>query len=118
GTPALGGADLIVMLNDTPEARELMKYLATPEAQEIWAAKGGFLSPNKRVSLDVYPDATTKAIAQALVSAEVFRFDASDLMPAAVGAGSFWKGTLDYVAGEDLDTVLKTIEATAVDAYK
>ncbi|MBC7223543.1 MAG: carbohydrate ABC transporter substrate-binding protein, partial [Anaerolineae bacterium] len=118
GTPALGGADLIVMLNDTPEARELMKYLASPEAQEIWAAKGGFLSPNKRVSLDVYPDATTKAIAEALVSAEVFRFDASDLMPAAVGAGSFWKGTLDYVAGEDLDTVLETIEATAVDAYK
>ena len=118
GTPALGGADLIVMLNDTPEARELMKYLASPEAQEIWAAKGGFLSPNKRVSLDVYPDATTKAIAQALVSAEVFRFDASDLMPAAVGAGSFWKGTLDYVGGEDLDTVLKTIEASAVDAYK
>lgn len=118
GTPALGGADLIVMLNDTPEARELMKYLASPEAQEIWAAKGGFLSPNKRVSLDVYPDATTKAIAEALVGAEVFRFDASDLMPAAVGAGSFWKGTLDYVGGEDLDAVLKTIEASAVDAYK
>ena len=118
GTPMLGGADLIVMFNDTPEARQLMQYLATPEAQEIWAAKGGFLSPNKRVSLDVYPDKTTRAMAEALTSAEVFRFDGSDLMPAAVGAGSFWTGMVDYIAGEDLDTVLEAIEASAADAYK
>jgi alpha-glucoside transport system substrate-binding protein len=39
-------------------------------------------------------------------------------MPAAVGAGSFWSGTLDYVSGEDLDGVLEQIEDSAVDAYK
>ncbi|GAI80737.1 unnamed protein product, partial [marine sediment metagenome] len=100
----MGGADLIVMLNDTPEARELMKYLASPKPQEIWAGLGGFLTPNKGVSIDVYPDELTKKMADMVVKAEVFRFDASDLMPAAVGAGSFWTGTLDYVAGEDLDT--------------
>jgi len=118
GVPALGGADLIVMFNDTPQARALMEYLASPEPQEIWAARGGFLSPNKRVSLDVYPTATDRAMAEALTGAEVFRFDGSDLMPAAVGSGSFWTGTLDYVGGVDLDSVLATIEATAVDAYK
>ncbi len=117
GVPALGAADIIVMFNDTPEARALMEYLVTPEAQEIWAAKGGFLSPNKRVSLDVYPDDLTRKIAAALAGAEVFRFDASDLMPAAVGAGTFWTGTLDYIGGTDLDTVLEAIEASAVDAY-
>jgi len=118
GVPALGGADLIVMFNNTPQARALMEYLASPEPQEIWAARGGFLSPNKRVSLDVYPTATDRAMAEALTGAEVFRFDGSDLMPAAVGSGSFWTGTLDYVGGVDLDSVLATIEATAVDAYK
>ncbi len=118
GVPALGGADLVVMFNDTPQARALMEYLASPEPQEIWAAQGGFLSPNKRVSLDVYPTATDRAMAEALTSAEVFRFDGSDLMPAAVGSGSFWTGTLDYVGGQDLDAVLATIEASAVDAYK
>jgi len=107
GVPALGAADLIVMFNDTPQARALMEYLATPEPQEIWAALGG-ISPNKRVGLDAYPDATTRSMAQALTSAEVFRFDASDLMPAAVGAGTFWSGTLDYVGGQDLDSVLAT----------
>jgi len=39
-------------------------------------------------------------------------------MPAAVGSGSFWSGILDYVGGEDLDSVLERIEETAVDAYK
>lgn len=117
GTPALGAADVIVMLNDTPDARALMQYLVTGEAQEIWAGLGGFLSPSKSVDLDVYPDDMTRKIAEALVGAEVFRFDASDLMPAAVGAGSFWTGTLDYVGGEDVDSVLETIEASAVDAY-
>lgn len=118
GIPVLGGADLIVMFNDTPEARELMKYLATPPPQESWAAKGGFISPNKSVSLDAYPDELTKKMAEMVVQAEVFRFDASDLMPAAVGAGSFWSGTLDYIGGEALDTVLEEIEASAIDAYK
>jgi alpha-glucoside transport system substrate-binding protein len=117
GTPVLGGADLIVMFNDTPQARALMEYLAGPEPQEIWAAKGGFISPNKRVSLDAYPDELTKKMAKMVVEAEIFRFDASDLMPAAVGAGSFWTGTLDYVGGKDLDSVLEEIEASAVDAY-
>lgn len=119
GIPVLGGADLIVVFNNTPEVQELVKYLATPQPQEIWAAKGGgFISPNKAVSLDAYPDELTRKMAEMVVSAEVLRFDGSDLMPAAVGAGSFWSGTLDYVGGTDLDTVLKAIEASAVDAYK
>jgi alpha-glucoside transport system substrate-binding protein len=29
-----------------------------------------------------------------------FRFDASDLMPGAVGAGSFWKGMVDWIGGK------------------
>lgn len=117
GTPVLGGADLIVMFNDTPQARALMEYLAGPKPQEVWAAKGGFISPNKRVSLDAYPDELTRKMAKMVVEAEIFRFDASDLMPAAVGAGSFWTGTLDYVGGKDLDAILQEIEASAVDAY-
>ncbi|HEC34728.1 MAG TPA: carbohydrate ABC transporter substrate-binding protein, partial [Chloroflexi bacterium] len=80
------------MFNDTPEARQLLEYLASPEPQEIWAAAGGFISPHKGVSMDAYPDDLTRKMAEMVVSAEVFRFDASDLMPAAVGAGSFWTG--------------------------
>jgi alpha-glucoside transport system substrate-binding protein len=41
------------------------------------------------------------------------RFDGSDLMPGAVGAGSFWKSMTDFVSGSiDLDTALSEIDAS------
>ncbi|MBE0477662.1 carbohydrate ABC transporter substrate-binding protein [Candidatus Aerophobetes bacterium] len=118
GTPALGAADMFAMFNDTPEARALMRYLVTAGAQEIWVAQLGKLSANRRVNPNAYPDDLTRKAADILSTAPTFRFDASDLMPAAVGSGSFWTGILDYVGGEDLDSVLRRIEATAVEAYK
>ncbi|MBA7645414.1 hypothetical protein ES703_53170 [subsurface metagenome] len=118
GTPALGAADLFGMFNDTPEARALMRYLITPGAQEIWVVELGKLSANRRLNPNAYPDELTRKAAEILVGAKTFRFDGSDLMPAAVGSGTFWSGILDYVGGEDLNTVLEAIEASAVDAYK
>jgi len=118
GIPALGAADMFAMFNDTPEARALMRYLATAGAQEIWVAQLGKLSANRRVNPNAYPDDLTRKAARILASAETFRFDGSDLMPAAVGSGSFWSGVLDYVGGEELDSVLERIEEVAVEAYK
>ncbi|MBC7228410.1 MAG: carbohydrate ABC transporter substrate-binding protein [Thermoflexales bacterium] len=118
GVPALIAGDVIVMFNDTPEVRQFVQYLAGPEPQQIWASKGGFISANKKVSLDAYPDDLTRNMAKAIVEAKVARFDGSDLMPAAVGAGSFWTGVMDYVGGKDLDAVLQAIEGSAQDAYK
>ena len=42
---------------DTPAAQALVEYLATPEAAQIWAERGGFSSPNKKLDPSVYPDA-------------------------------------------------------------
>jgi len=117
GTPALGAADMFGVFNDTPEAQALMRYLVTAGAQEIWVAELGKLSANKRVNPSAYPDDLTRKAAEILASAKTFRFDGSDLMPAAVGSGSFWSGILDYVGGEDLDSVLERIEETAAEAY-
>lgn len=88
GSPpsVMGGGDVVVRLTDNPAGVELVKYLASPEAAQIWAAKGGFASANKKVDLSVYPDPVAKASAQALVNAQVFRFDMSDQAPAAFGS--------------------------------
>jgi len=118
GTPALGAADMFAVFNNTPEAQAFMRYLATAGAQEIWVVQLGKLSANRRVNPSAYPDELTRKAAEILASAQTFRFDGSDLMPAAVGSGSFWSGILDYIGGEDLDSVLERIEETAVDAYK
>ena len=118
GTPALGAADMLAMFNDTPEARAFMEYIASAEAQEIWVGELGKLAPNQNVDPSVYPDDITRKAADFLGEASVFRFDGSDLMPAAVGSGSFWTGILDYVSGEPLRNVLMQIEASALDAYR
>lgn len=108
--PILVAGDVFAMFNDTPEARALMEYLATPEPHEIWAKLGGFISPHQQVSLDVYPDQVTKKQAEILADAEVIRFDGSDMMPSSVGTGTFWTGIVDYVGGDDAEKVLTEIE--------
>ena len=118
GTPALGAADMFAMFNDTPEARKFMQYIVSPEAQGIWVGELGKLSANKRIDPAVYPDDLTRKAAKILSEASTFRFDGSDLMPSAVGGGSFWTGILDYVSGILLMNVLMTIETTALDAYR
>ena len=110
GNPVLVAGDVFAMFNDTPEARALMEYLATPEPHEIWAKLGGFISPHQQVSLDVYPDEVARKQAKILADAETVRFDGSDMMPSSVGTGTFWTGIVDYVGGEEVDEVLQDIE--------
>ena len=43
------GADVVVMLSDTPAARSFMTYLASARAQETWIKLGGFTSVNRSV---------------------------------------------------------------------
>lgn len=112
GLPVLVAGDVFGMFNDTAEARALMAYLTTPEPHEIWAGLGGFISPHKQVSSEVYPDVVTQQQAEILANAETVRFDGSDLMPGTVGTGTFWSGIVDYVGGADLDQVLAEIEAS------
>lgn len=117
GNPMLGAGDMIAQFNSSPEAAAFMNFLASAEAQEIWAARLGKLGTNNKIDPAVYPDDLTREMARVLNEADVFRFDGSDSMPAAVGSGSFWEGTLMYVGGESLDDVLEYIEATAIDTY-
>ena len=111
-----GAGDLFGMFKDTPQARALIKYLTTPEAQAIWANRGGALSPSKKVTK--YPDKIAEQSAQVLTSAKTFRFDASDLMPDAMN-NAFWKGILDYVNDPSkLDSILASLDKVQADSYK
>jgi len=60
------GADVLVMVHDTPAARSFMTYLAGARAQEAWIKLGGFTSVNRSVSPDAYPDPVARAVAEDL----------------------------------------------------
>ena len=123
GSPqvVVGGGDTIVMFKDSPAAEALVKYLASPEAAEIWAKKGGFATLNKNVDASVYPDEITKTTAGALSTAETFRFDLSDLQPAefggTVGQGLF-KLFQDFLKNpQDVDGIAQQMEDAAAKAF-
>jgi ABC-type glycerol-3-phosphate transport system substrate-binding protein len=118
----VGGGDQVVMFKDSPAARALVEYLASPEAAEIWVRRGGFSSPNKNVPEDAYQDPLLRATATALANAENFRFDLSDLQPSAfggtVGQGEF-KLFQDFLANpSDIDGIAQKLEDAAAKAYQ
>ena len=76
--------------------------------------KGGFLTPHKGVDKSKYASDTFRGLHDILVGATTFRFDGSDLMPGAVGAGSFWKEMMKLaVEGPGyIDTALNNVETS------
>jgi alpha-glucoside transport system substrate-binding protein len=80
----IGGGDLFGVLDDRPAAAALMRYLVSDEAQRLWVAQGGSLSV--KTSVTEYPDPVSRRAAEELTSADAFRFDASDQMPADLSA--------------------------------
>ncbi len=111
GDPVLVAGDIMSAMRDRPEVRAVMRYLATGESTRGWLEQGGFVAPHADVPLDWYP-AEDRPYAEIVQDADVVRFDASDLMPGAVGTGSFWTGMVDFVSGDSLDDVLPAIDAS------
>ncbi|MCU1444177.1 MAG: extracellular solute-binding protein family 1 [Cryobacterium sp.] len=121
GPAVVGGGNAAVQLKDNKGAAALMKYLATPEAATIWVKAGGFTSPNKEVDTANYPDDTSRDIAEAVVGAETFRFDMSDLAPSAFGgtkgAGE-WQILIDFFGNtSDIAGTQQKLESAAVTAW-
>jgi alpha-glucoside transport system substrate-binding protein len=73
-------------------------------------AQSGFLSTLKAANIETYGNDTLKKEGQILLQATTFRFDGSDLMPGAVGAGSFWTGMVDFVGGKSAQDVADAIQ--------
>ena len=105
----------------TTETVTVTKTVTTTDAAEIWASRGGFSSPNKNLDTSVYPDEITRTTAGALGEAETFRFDMSDLQPAAFGGTpgqGLFKAFTDFVANpDDIDGITQQMEAAASQAF-
>ncbi|MFG5382425.1 ABC transporter substrate-binding protein [Yoonia sp. R2-816] len=112
GSPVLGAGTLWAITNENEAAHELIAFLQTPEAHEIWMGLGGFLTPHTGVDLGAFSDPTLGKMNEILLGATTFRFDASDLMPGGVGAGSFWTGMVDYAGGKDAGEVASAIQSS------
>ncbi|MFC4011743.1 ABC transporter substrate-binding protein [Nonomuraea purpurea] len=121
--PVILGGDVAVIMKDSPGAQELVKFLASKEGGEIWAKLPGYLSANKNVSPDNYPDELTKQLGQTIVSAgDAVRYDMSDLAPSAFGATDGkgeWKVLQDFLRDpSDIKGAQAKLEDEAKKAWK
>ncbi|MFD1540395.1 ABC transporter substrate-binding protein [Nonomuraea guangzhouensis] len=121
--PVVLGGDVAVAMKDSPGAMALLQFLASKEGGEIWAKLPGYLSPNKNVSPDNYPDPLTKALGQTIISAgDAVRYDMSDLSPSAFGGTDGkgeWKVLQDFLrTPTDIKGAQTKLEDEAKKAWK
>jgi alpha-glucoside transport system substrate-binding protein len=109
--------EVMGMFNDTPQARALIEYFASTEAQTLLAETGSFMSANKQVPMEAYSSPFTQRAAQIISEAEVTYYNAGGLMAQPV-ADAYLAAILRYVQNpSDLDAILADVDAVRVAAY-
>lgn len=109
-----GGGEFVAAFNDDDATAALQQFMSSDTWANTRVALGGVISANQ--GLD--PANASSPIGQESIKIlqgedTVFRFDASDLMPAAVGAASFWTGITDWVTGnKDTQQTVEFIDST------
>lgn len=106
--PVLTAGTYVSAFRNAPEVWAVMAYMGSAEYAEVRQAaqaarkgggQSGFLSANLDQDLSVYND-LERSFVEILQTASPARFDGSDLMPAAVGAGTFWTEGTSAVNGD------------------
>jgi len=108
--------EFVAAFDDRPEVQAFQTYLSSADwANEKAKAtpNGGWVSANKGLDINNLVSPMDQLSASTLQDeAAVFRFDGSDMMPAKVGAGTFWKGMTDWITGQSTQDTLDFIESS------
>ncbi len=107
-----GGGEIVGTFNSNESTVKFLEYLSSPEWANTRVKLGGVISANN--GLDP-ANASSGILSQAIEILQdpntTFRFDASDLMPGAVGSGSFWKGMVAWISGTPVEDVTQQIQS-------
>jgi alpha-glucoside transport system substrate-binding protein len=119
--PALTAGIFAAAFNDDPATMAVMNYIATADYAEtrqknqteaLGGGLSGYLSAAQGQDPSVYQPLEQRFL-EILGASEIARFDASDLMPADVGAGTFWSEGTSLVNGDTTaEEAAKAIEAS------
>jgi alpha-glucoside transport system substrate-binding protein len=113
--PVEGGGEFVTAFSSKPEVQAVQNYLSTAAwaTSRIKSSTSGWVSANQGVDKSVYTDPIDQLSAKYLTDpSATFRFDASDLMPAAIGSGQEWKSmTAWFAQGQSVQKVAQSIDA-------
>jgi alpha-glucoside transport system substrate-binding protein len=109
----LGAGDLLSAGTDKPETWDVILYATSADyALEMANASPPELSPRNDIDVSQISDPLNASFAELLASSEVFRFDGADMMPGAVGSGTFWTEATAWIVGGSTEDMLDNIEAS------
>jgi alpha-glucoside transport system substrate-binding protein len=83
-----------------------MNYIASAEFANARVAHeaGGYLAPHRTADISLYQSEMERTFGEILAAGNPVGFDASDLMPGAVGSSSgeasFWTAAVDITTGD------------------
>jgi alpha-glucoside transport system substrate-binding protein len=118
GDPVMGGGDVAIMFKDSPEARQFLQYIISPEAANVFAATNT-ISPNKQIDTTKFTNPLALKEYQQLANAKTFVFDGSDLAPSAFGGDHLFTELQKLVQNPDsVDTIATELENFAKNDYK
>jgi alpha-glucoside transport system substrate-binding protein len=119
GTLFAGELAVVGTAGNRPEVKDFLEQFMAEEVQCALAGDpaSSRISPNINVGPDCYANeilADSSVVLTDALAAGTGGFDASDLMPAAVGQGSFWTGMVDYMqqGPDSIEGILEEIEAS------
>jgi alpha-glucoside transport system substrate-binding protein len=97
-TPVEGGGEFVTAFSSDPATQAVQNYLSSPQwADSRIKVAPGWVSANEKVDQSLYTDPIDQLSAKYLADpTATFAFDASDAMPAAVGAGQEWKSMVSW----------------------
>ena len=113
GQAVTGGGEIVAAFSNDADTIKVQQYLSSSEWANTRVKLGGVISANNGLdAANASSPILQKAITILQDPKTTFRFDASDLMPGVVGAGSFWTGIVDWINGKSVSAVLTTIDAS------
>ena len=104
GDPVLGGGEFVTAFSDRARGAgvpDLPVHGPGPTRRPRPRRTAAGSRANKGLDVEQPGQPDRQALGETLQDPDaVFRFDGSDLMPAAVGAGSFWKEMTAWITGQ------------------
>jgi alpha-glucoside transport system substrate-binding protein len=113
--PLVVAGEFLAAFNDREATQAVQAYMSSGDFVNAKARLGDWVSPNRRLDLQNVGNRVDQLTVRLLNTPNVLvRFDGGDMMPAAVGTGSFWKemtGWLDNPK-EPTQQVCRNIDAS------
>jgi alpha-glucoside transport system substrate-binding protein len=113
GLAVTGGGETVVAFEASDAITAVLAHMSSDTFANLRVAQGGSVSANNGVDAS---SASSPLLVQTIEILQdpdaTFRYDASDLMPGAVGSNSFWKGIVGWLSGDSTQQTVDMIESS------